>query len=139
MATRTAAEVAASYWDRVQARDWPAVRALLAPEVVLEWPASGERFRGPEALVAVNSEYPEGWSIEVVRAVPGPDGGTAVTEVVVPHEGVGVFAVASFWTVRHGLVVALREYWVECGGEEPPSWRSGWAERYDGRPASALG
>lgn len=127
-------EVVSSFWARMQARDWPGVHALLAPGVVLEWPATGERFEGADAVVAVNREYPEGWTIDVQRVVASVDGETVVSEVEVPHEGLGTFAVASIWQVRDGLVIAGREYWVTCAGEEPPPWRAVHATRYSGRP-----
>ncbi len=126
--------VVRTFWERMQARDWPGVAATLAVEVEVEWPATGERFRGREAVVGVNRAYPEGWAIHVVRLVPDPGGTTVVSEVEVPHEGVGVFAVASFWTVRDGLITRGREYWVRCAGEEAPPWRAAYAEQYDGRP-----
>lgn len=108
-------------WTRMQARDWPGVRALLADELVVEWYASLERIVGPENFVAVNAEYPEGWSIRILSIVA--DGDRVVSEVEVPHEGVGVFRAASFWTVRDGLVVAGREYWTTRGGDPAPDWR----------------
>jgi hypothetical protein len=46
-----------------------------------------------------------------------------------------VFAVAQFAWVRDARVVAAREFWVTCAGEEPPSWRANLTERYDGRLA----
>jgi ketosteroid isomerase-like protein len=131
-------EVVRGLWERIQARDWPALRALLAPEVVLEWPATGERFEGPDAVVAVNKDYPEGWSIDVVRVVPSPDGETVVSEVEVPHADMGTFAVASFWRVRDGRVTACREYWVQCGAEQAPAWRARYASRYSGRPRDTV-
>jgi ketosteroid isomerase-like protein len=129
-----AEEVVHALWERIQARDWAGLHALLAPEVVIEWPASGERIEGPDDVVAVNREYPEGWSIDVLRVVPAPDGQTVTSEVQVPHPEAGTFAVASFWLVRDGLVRAGREYWVQCASEEPPAWRAPYASRYSGRP-----
>ena len=134
----TAEQVVRSLWERIQARDWAGMKALLAPEIVLEWPATGERFEGPDAIVAVNEEYPEGWSIDVVRVMPGPDGETVVSEVEVPHADLGTFAVASFWRVRDGRVTAGREYWVQCGAERPPPWRDAYASRYSGRPRDSV-
>ena len=130
-------EVVTLYWQRMQARDWAGVHALLAPDVVVEWPASGERFEGPDAVVGVNRAYPDGWTIRVQRVVAGPDGDTAVSEVEVPQDDVGTFAVASFWQVRDGLISRGREYWVTCGGEEPPPWRARYATRWSGRPRDA--
>jgi ketosteroid isomerase-like protein len=120
------------YWERMAERDWDGVGACLAPDVVMEWLASGERFVGRRAVVEVNRAYPEGWSIRVVAVVA--DGARVVSEVEVPHEDAGVFAVASVWTVRDGLLASAREYWVTCGADEPPAWRAAYASRYDGRP-----
>lgn len=102
-------EVVALFWERIQARDWAGVHALLAPGVVLEYPATGERFEGADAVVAINREYPEGWSIHVHRVVIGPDGDSVVSEVEVTQDGVGTFAAASFWQVRDGVITAGRE------------------------------
>ncbi|HYY11360.1 MAG TPA: nuclear transport factor 2 family protein [Kineosporiaceae bacterium] len=126
--------VVREFWRLMQARDWEALRALLHPRVVLEWPASGERFDGADAVVGVNREYPEGWSIDVVRVLAGADGASAVSEVEVPHGEAGVFAVTSWWQVDRGRIVAGREYWVQCGGDPPPPWRSRFATAWSGRP-----
>jgi ketosteroid isomerase-like protein len=127
-------EVVTLFWERMQARDWAGVAALLAPGVVLEYPATGERFEGAEAVVAINREYPEGWSIHLHRIVAGPDGDSVVSEVEVSQDGVGTFAAASFWQVRDEVITAGREYWVMCAGEEPPPWRARYATRWSGRP-----
>jgi ketosteroid isomerase-like protein len=118
----------------MQARDWAGVHALLAPGVVLEYTATGERFEGADAVVAINREYPEGWSIDLLRVVAGPDAATVVSEVQVAQDGVGTFAAASFWQVDDGVITAGREYWVMCAGEEPPTWRDRYATRWSGRP-----
>ncbi|WP_432264009.1 hypothetical protein [Streptomyces griseoflavus] len=47
----------------MQARDGEGLGALLADDLVVEWPVSGER------IVGVNAEYPEGWSVHVLRIV----------------------------------------------------------------------
>ncbi|MFF2277272.1 nuclear transport factor 2 family protein [Agromyces sp. NPDC058126] len=122
----TPAGVIEALWRRIQARDWAGVRVLLADELVVDWYASLERIVGPENFVAVNAEYPEGWSIRVLSIVA--DGDRVVSEVEVPHEGVGVFRAASFWTVHDGLVVEGREYWTTRGGDPAPEWRRPWAE-----------
>ncbi|MDI9883448.1 nuclear transport factor 2 family protein [Streptomyces sp. HNM0645] len=114
-------------WERMQARDWAGVGELLAPDVVVEWPVSGERIVGRENYVRVNAEYPEGWSIRVLRIVAA--GGEVVSEVEVPHRTTGVHRVASFWTVHSGRIVAGREYWSELGSDPSPEWRSGLVER----------
>ncbi|MER7888671.1 nuclear transport factor 2 family protein [Micromonospora sp. NPDC094482] len=114
-------------WDRMQARDWGRLGELLADDLVVEWPVSGERIVGPANYVAVNAEYPEGWSIDVLRIVA--EGEVVVSEVEVPHETMGVFRVASFWTVRDGKVVAGREYWTSLGADPSPQWRAAYVQR----------
>src|SRR5262245_7674177 len=117
-------------WDRFQARDWPGARALLADDLIVELPATGERFTSADTFVEFNATYPEGWAIQVQRVVSGgpaltPGGDEAdlvVSEAQVPQEHVGVFAVVQLAWVRDSRIVAAREFWVVCGGEEPPAW-----------------
>jgi ketosteroid isomerase-like protein len=112
--------------ERIEARDWPAVRELLAEDVVVEWPVTGECFAGPDNFVNVQAEYPEGWSIRVLRIFgDGPD---VVSEMDVPHKDLGEFRAASFWKVRDGKIVEGREYWTSPGSETPPSWRAKFTE-----------
>ncbi|MGV9236813.1 nuclear transport factor 2 family protein [Streptomyces nigra] len=114
-------------WDRMQARDWAGVGALLADDVTVDWPVSGERIRGRENYVRINAEYPEGWSIKVLRIVASGD--EVVSEVEVPHDSMGIHRVASFWRVRDGLITEGREYWTELGADPSPEWRASYVER----------
>ncbi|MGV9232386.1 nuclear transport factor 2 family protein [Streptomyces nigra] len=114
-------------WDRMQARDWAGVGALLADDVTVDWPVSGERIRGRENYVRVNAEYPEGWSIKVLRIVAS--GHEVVSEVEVPHDSMGIHRVASFWRVRDGQITEGREYWTELGADPSPEWRATYVER----------
>ncbi len=116
-----------SLWDRIQARDWHAMSDLLDEHLVVEWPVSAEHIEGRANFVSVNSHYPEGWSIRVLRIVA--DGHEVVSEVEVPHETMGVFRAASFWTVRNGKIVRGREYWTSPGSDRSPQWRAGYVTR----------
>jgi ketosteroid isomerase-like protein len=113
-------------WDRMAARDWDALGALLADDVVVEWPVSAERIVGREHYVRVNAEYPEGWEIRVLRIVA--DGDEVVSEVEVPHETAGLHRVASFWTVRDGRIARAREYWTQPGTDPSPDWRAAYVQ-----------
>ncbi|MFF8959676.1 nuclear transport factor 2 family protein [Streptomyces sp. NPDC014894] len=115
-----------AWWDRIQARDWSGVADLFADEAVVERPVSGERIVGGQNFVAVTSEYPEGWSIRVLRIVA--DGDEVVSEVEVPHGDLGVFRAASFRTVRQGRIVRGREYWTSPGADPRPEWRAALVE-----------
>ncbi|PGH45818.1 Ketosteroid isomerase-related protein [Micromonospora sediminicola] len=120
-------EVVQELWDRMQARDWVGLGELLADDLVVEWPVSAERIVGRDNYVRINAEYPEGWSIRVLRIVA--DGGSVVSEVEVPHDAVGLHRVASFWTVRAGRVIDGREYWTCPGSDPAPAWRARWTQR----------
>ncbi|WP_326807594.1 MULTISPECIES: nuclear transport factor 2 family protein [unclassified Streptomyces] len=121
-------DVVTQLWERIDARDWPGMERLVAADVVVEWPVSGERIVGRANFVAVQSEYPEGWSIRVLRIVaqgeqePGRPA-EVVSEVEVPHTELGIFRAASFWTVHDGRITAATEYWTDLYGEQPPVWR----------------
>ena len=118
-------------WDRIQDRDWTGVGELLGDDLVVDWPVSAERIVGRENFVAINAEYPEGWTINVLRIVADTD--TVVSEVEVPHATMGVHRAVSFWTVRNGRIVAGREYWTRPGSDPSPQWR----RRYVQRPVQA--
>src|SRR5437762_3199003 len=62
-------DVVSQLWRRIQARDWDAVGESLAEDFVLEWPNALVRIRGRANFVEFNRNYPEGWSIEVLRVV----------------------------------------------------------------------
>jgi ketosteroid isomerase-like protein len=119
-------QVVLGVWARIAARDWTGLAMLLAPDVRLYWPATGEVFVGRENFVSVQAEYPEGWTITVLTTVAQDE--AVVSEVEVPHQQFGLFRAASFWTVRSGVVVAATEYWVTVGGEQPPGWRAAYAQ-----------
>lgn len=115
------AQTVRALWDRIQARDWAGLTGLLDENLVVEWPASRERIVGPLNFVAVQSEYPDGWTINVLRILA--EGDVVVSETEVPHQGIGVFRVVSIWTVVDGRVTHGREYWTELGADQRPSWR----------------
>ena len=120
MRTMTPVEVVRQLWERIDARDWDGLAALLAEDVRLEYPHTGERFSGRSNVVAINAEYPEGWAIYVLQILA--DGDTVVSEVSVPMDGVESRAV-TIWTVRDGLVAEATEYWTTAGGDAAPEWR----------------
>ena len=95
---------------------------------VIEWPASRERLAGRDNIIAVNREYPEGWSIKVMRIIAEDD--HVAAEVEVPHTELGLFRVAGFYTVRDDEILRGTEYWTTVGADEPPAGRARWVERY---------
>jgi hypothetical protein len=70
----------------------------------------------------MNRDYPGEWHIRVCRVVDGDE--WIVTEVEVDIEGRTDRAV-SFFQVRDGKIVALREFWPDP--MPVPAWRQGLA------------
>ena len=115
-------DVVEALWHRMQARDWTGMAELLADDMVIEWPVSAERIVGRDNYITINAEYPEGWTIHVLRIIA--DGDTAMSEVEVPHDATGIHRVVSIWTVQDGRIVAGREYWTQPGMDPSPGWRA---------------
>jgi ketosteroid isomerase-like protein len=122
-----AATVVRQLWTRTQARDWAGVGELVAEDAIIEWPVSAERIVGRANYVAVNSTYPEGWEIRVLRIIGSGD--EAVSEVEVPHETMGVFRAVSLWTVKDGQIVRGTEYWTSPGSDPAQPGRAAYVER----------
>ena len=63
--------VVREFWRLMATNDSHSVKAVLAPEFVLEWPQSNERIRGPENFAQMNAEYPTTgrWQFRVNRLV----------------------------------------------------------------------
>ena len=123
-------EIVRELWRGIQARDWDGVGALLHEDVVCEWPHSRERIHGAQNWLAVNRDFPEGWSIEV-REVVG-DGRRAVSYVRVPHPDLGTSHAASFFELDEtGKILRMTELWVDEGQQTTaPHDRSRWVERW---------
>ena len=118
------------FWNRIEARDWPGVADLLDADVVLDWPASRERIVGAAHVVAVNAEYPEGWTVRVLRVV-GDDRSAASEVEVTSGPDAPVSRSAAFWTVADGRIVRGVEYWTEVGQDPAPQWRAAYTRPLD--------
>jgi ketosteroid isomerase-like protein len=108
----TAVEVAQEFWGLMATNDFHAVGAVLAPDFVLEWPQSKERIRGAERFAQMNKEYPAhgSWKFTVNRLVGSES--EAVSEVEIT-DGVQNARAISFFTIVHGKVTRLVEFWPE--------------------------
>lgn len=100
------------FWATMNANDWAAMGALLHDDYSLDYPQSGERFRGWAAAIAINAEYPVvgRWTF-TVRTIVADAAGVA-TDVVFAN-GAGEYRVQSFFAVRDGLIARMVEYYPE--------------------------
>lgn len=110
-----------AFWAHVQARDWPAARALLADDARLYWRASGEHLLDADAIIRVNVIYPEGWSVHLHEASALVDGRVhSLTEV---RHGGQRFLAHTLWRFdAAGRIEDADETWATV--EAPPDWRS---------------
>lgn len=123
-----AERVVRDLWERIQARDWDGVAALLHEDFTDEWPVTGERITGRDRYVAMNREYPEPWGPVSVRQVVAA-GDRAAADVEVPG-GDSVFRCVGFYELRDGRLARATEYWTAVGEEEPPPGREHLTERF---------
>lgn len=108
-------------WACFQARDWAGARQLVHDDLHIDWWASGEALTTGDAFIAVNAEYPQGWSIHPMHFA-ALDDGRALSFVRVEHPPHGTFLVQSVVRVRDGRIAHGHELWSTC--EAPPAWRT---------------
>ena len=108
----TPENVVREFWRLMASNDFDAVAAVMAPDVVIEWPQSRERIRGVANFARVNAEYPSAgpWRFTIERLVAN---GTEVVTQVCVTDGARVAEPISFFTVEAGRIVRLVEYWPE--------------------------
>lgn len=124
---RFPAEVVRRMWELFQARDWDEAMDCFHPDLVVEYPVTSERFESAERFVAMNRDYPEGWTIDVRRILAKGD--EVVSEVAVPL-GDDKHVSIAFSTVRDGRIARMKDYWVLEGSEEQPAWRKNYSTRF---------
>ncbi len=117
-------------WSAIQACDWTEAGEQLAENVVVDWPATGERLCGRDRYVEMQRVYPEGWSIEVRTVVS--EGSQVAAEVRVPH-GDEVFFCAAFYELEDGVIARGIEHWSDGYPSSPPAWRAHLVEPLEGR------
>lgn len=110
-------------WHAFDQLDFDAVGPLLHDDFVCEWPQSRERIRGRDNFIALNKHYPGAWRIAVQRVVVTES--HAVTEIVASSGGETARAI-SFFTLRDGLIIHVREFWPDP--YPAPEWRAQWVE-----------
>ena len=102
------------FWNRIDQRDWAGLGRLLAPGLQTRYLATDELIDGADAFVRLNAEYPGRWRASVLDLVAAGDRAVSSTRVEA-EDGSEAHYVASFATVRGGLVTDLTELWTEVG------------------------
>jgi hypothetical protein len=116
-----------AHWEASEAGDIDAEHAVYADDAVLDYPQSGERFRGRATIAAQRGGHPADRHFAVLRVTGA--GGLWVSECVISYDGVPIHSV-SIMEFSDGLVVHETQYFADPF--EPPASRAALAERMPG-------
>ncbi len=102
--------------------------AIYAGDAILDYPQSGERFRGRSKIQAQRGGHPAERHFTILRIRGGGD--LWVSECVISYDGVPTYAV-SVMECADDLVTHETQYFADPF--QAPSWRAALAEPIPGR------
>jgi hypothetical protein len=103
-ATRAAIE---DHWQASEVGDVETEHAIYAEDAILDYPQSGERFRGRARIAAQRGGHPADRHFRVLRISGGGD--LWVSECVITYDGLPSYSV-SIMEFSHALVVHETQY-----------------------------
>jgi len=127
--TRTALE---EHWRASERGDAEAEHSIYAADAILDYPQSGERFRGRGRIRAQRGGHPAERHFAVLRISGGAD--LWVSECIITYDGVPTYSV-SIMEFDDGDVVHETQYFADAFGA--PEWRTALSESMPGRNADA--
>jgi hypothetical protein len=116
------------HWRASERGDIDAEHAIYATDAILDYPQSGERFRGRATISAQRGGHPADRHFTVVRIVGS--GRLWVSECVITYDGVPTYSV-SIVEIADDRVVHETQYFADTFGA--PAWRTALAEPMPGR------
>jgi ketosteroid isomerase-like protein len=116
------------HWEASERGDVDAEHAIYAADAILDYPQSGERFRGRSRIQAQRGGHPAERHFTVVRISGGVD--LLVSECVITYDGASTHSV-SIMEFTDGLVTHETQYFADPF-QAPPS-RAPLAESIPGR------
>lgn len=119
-----AATLLTRFAEVIDAHDWEGLRALLHPDFTCRLVHTGETF-DRDQWVRLNADYPGFQRLLLEDLVAHDDRGVLRAKVIGTSDAGDdlVFAVASFATLRDGLLVELTEVWADVDQPAPPGTR----------------
>jgi hypothetical protein len=112
------------HWQASESGDIDAEHAIYAPDAILDYPQSGERFRGRPRIQAQRGGHPAERHFAVRRIQGGGD--LWVSECVITYDGVPTRSV-SIMELTDGLVTHETQYFADAFPASPD--RAALAER----------
>jgi hypothetical protein len=116
------------HWQASERGDTEVEHAIYSADAILDYPQSGERFRGRDTISAQRGAHPANRHFTVLRIVGGGD--LWVSECVITYDGVPSYSV-SIMEFANGHVVHETQYFANAFGA--PEWRTALAEPMPGR------
>jgi hypothetical protein len=116
------------HWRASEAGDIDVEHAVYAADAILDYPQSGERFRGRATIAAQRGGHPADRHFTVLRITGGGD--RWVSEVVITYDGAPSYSV-SIMEFAGEHVVHETQYFADAFGA--PRWRAKLAEPMPGR------
>ncbi|MGA2305607.1 MAG: nuclear transport factor 2 family protein [Acidimicrobiales bacterium] len=116
------------HWQASERGDSEVEHAIYSADAILDYPQSGERFRGREAIAEQRGAHPAKRHFTVLRIVGRGD--LWVSECVITYDGAPSYSV-SIMEFANGHVVHETQYFADPFGA--PEWRTKLAEPMPGR------
>jgi hypothetical protein len=116
------------HWRASQDGDIEAEHAIYAVDAILDYPQSGERFRGRATIAAQRGQHPAERHFTVLR-ISG-DSNLWVSECIITYDNVPSYSV-SIMEVVGEVVVHETQYFAQPFSA--PTWRAALAEPMPGR------
>ena len=116
------------HWQASERGDSAVEHGIYSTDGVLDYPQSGERFQGRDAISKQRGAHPADRHFTVLRIVGG--GAVWVSECIITYDGVPNYSV-SIMEFQNGSVVHETQYFADGFGA--PEWRTALAVPMPGR------
>jgi len=118
----------AEHWDASERGDTEAEHGIYAPDAILDYPQSGERFQGRTTIARQRGVHPADRHFTVLRICGAGD--LWVSECVITYDGAPTYSV-SIMEFADEKVVHETQYFADPF--QAPAWRTTLAEPMPGR------
>ncbi len=122
-----------AHWQESERGNTEAEHAIYAVDAILDYPQSGERFRGRASIAAQRGGHPADRHFSVQRILG--EGNLWVSECVITYDGVPTYSV-SVMEFADEQVAHETQYFADPFGA--PAWRTALAEPMPGRQITQL-
>lgn len=116
------------HWHASESGDSEIEHSIYRADAILDYPQSGERFRGRDTIAAQRGAHPANRHFTVLRIVGAED--LWVSECIITYDGVPSYTV-SVMEFEDQRVVHETQYFADAFGA--PGWRTALAKPMPGR------